>query len=86
MRFLSVEVELKPVKITNFTATPNPVIGENQNVPVTLTWATDNAGQVLLNNQVVEGESYDCPVNNTTTFTLQATGYEGPKFWPSPWR
>jgi hypothetical protein len=63
------------VKINSFTATPSAVYGQNNNVPVTLAWDVQSAGQLLLNDGIVTGQSESVNVNAATTYTLEATGY-----------
>ncbi|HEX8748486.1 MAG TPA: hypothetical protein VF717_15035, partial [Pyrinomonadaceae bacterium] len=79
-RQATVSVAIHPVKIISFTANPPLVYGENNGVPVTLAWDAPFANQFLLNNNIVTGTSATVPVNNQTTFTLEATGYNGPVY------
>lgn len=71
----SITVTVNPVAITSFTANPNVVYGQNNQVPVTLAWAVQSASQLILNDSVVTGTGAVIPVNDATTFTLEATGY-----------
>ncbi|HEX8174278.1 MAG TPA: hypothetical protein VF543_04055 [Pyrinomonadaceae bacterium] len=71
----SITVTVTPVAINSFTATPASVYGKNNKVPVTLAWNVQSASQLLLNGNVVNGTSAVVPVNDATTFTLEATGY-----------
>lgn len=76
----SILVTVSPVKINSFTANLSTVYGNNNNVPVTLAWDVQYAKQLLLNNNLVTGQSKSVPVNGTTSFTLEATGYNGPVY------
>ncbi|HEY0319606.1 MAG TPA: hypothetical protein VGC66_01415 [Pyrinomonadaceae bacterium] len=76
----SILVTVSPVKINSFTPTPSTVYGNNNNVPVTLAWDVQYASQLLLDNDIVTGQSVSVPVNQTSSFTLEATGYNGPVY------
>lgn len=76
----SILVTGSPVKINSFTATTSIVYGNNNNVPVTFAWDVQGANQLLLNNDIVTGQSTSVPINEATTFTLEATGYNGPVY------
>lgn len=76
----SILVTVSPVKIDSFTAASSTVYGNNNNVPVTLAWDVEQAKQVLLDNNIVEGQSTTVLVNETSNFTLEATGYNGPVY------
>jgi hypothetical protein len=71
----SITVTVAPVTINSFNSSLTSVYGQNNEVPVTLTWDVQSASQVLLNGNVVTGTSAVMPVNDLTTFTLAATGY-----------
>jgi hypothetical protein len=49
-------------------------------VPVTLSWEVQCAKQLLLNNNLVTGQSKSFLINGTTSYTLEATGYNGPVY------
>jgi hypothetical protein len=76
----SILVMVSPVKINSFTPNVTTVYGNNNNVPVTLAWDVQGAKQLLLNNDLVTGQSKSVHVNGTTSFTLEATGYNGPVY------
>ena len=76
----SILMTVSPVKINSFKATTSTVYGNNNNVPVTFAWDVQSANQLLLNNNIVTGQSTSVPVNEATTFTLEATGYNGPVY------
>lgn len=76
----SILVTVSPVRINSFTATPSTVYGNNNNVPVTLAWDVQYAKQVLLDDHIITGQSVSVPVNGTSGFTLEATGYNGPVY------
>lgn len=79
-KYLSAQVIVKepPVEVTDFRANPPVVYGANNNIAVELTWETAHAELVLLNDNIVETQSANETINQTTTFTLKATGNEGP--------
>jgi hypothetical protein len=76
----SIFITVSPVKINSFTATPSTVYGNNNNVPVTLSWDAPCASQFLVNDDLVTGSNTVVYVNETTSFTLEAAGYNGPAY------
>lgn len=74
----SVEVEILPVSIVTFTATPSSPI--SLGTEVTLAWQTAQATSVTLNGSTVALSSTSTQVSpqDTTTYTLVAQGYGGP--------
>ena len=61
--------------IDSFEITPNPVVLKNGSAMVTLKWKTSNATAVSITGYgVVEGESAEIEILETTPFTLQAEG------------
>jgi hypothetical protein len=79
-RSFPVTVDIPNVQILSFTAEqslPQLNPGSPPSVAVTLSWEVAGASQVLLSGNVVEGNSAVVSINETTTFTLEASG--------SPW-
>jgi hypothetical protein len=74
----ALQVSISRVQINSFTANPSVVYGQNNSVPVMLAWSVQSASQLLLNNDIITGESMSVPVNEATNFTLEAMGYGGP--------
>ncbi|HEV2789971.1 MAG TPA: YncE family protein [Solirubrobacterales bacterium] len=61
--------------IDSFEITPNPVVLKDGSATVTLKWKTSNATAVSVSGYgVVEGESVEIEILETTPFTLQAEG------------
>ncbi len=79
-RFFPVAVEVPNVRIKSFSANQTLVYGANNNVAVTLTWETEHAQQLTVNGTLVDGNSLTVNVNQTTDFTLGATGTNGPVY------
>jgi hypothetical protein len=79
-RFFPVAVEVPSVRIKSFSANQTVVYGANNNVAVTLTWETEHAQQLTVNGTLVDGTSLTVTVNQTTDFTLGATGTNGPVY------
>jgi hypothetical protein len=76
-----VTVTSPSVKIISFTANPQTVYGANNQVSVTISWETAAAEQVLLGNNLVAAQgSTTVVINETTSFTLEATGKDGPVY------
>ncbi|HKS27371.1 MAG TPA: hypothetical protein VJS44_06100 [Pyrinomonadaceae bacterium] len=76
-----VTVTSPSVQIVSFTANPATVYGANNQVSVTISWETTAAEQVLLNNNLVAAsDSTTVVINETTSFTLEATGKDGPVY------
>jgi plastocyanin len=71
----SITITVAPVTINSFNSNLTSVYGQNNDVPVTLTWDVQSASQILLNGNVITGTSAVVNVNEETTFTLAATGY-----------
>jgi hypothetical protein len=76
----SILVTVSPVKINSFTPTSSTVYGNKNNVPVTLRWDVQHASQLLLDDHIITGQSVSVPINKTSSFTLEATGYNGPVY------
>lgn len=75
---LTVEV-FRLVKIDHFTASAVRLYRAGSNVDVTLDWAVRNAETVTLSGDVVSASgSKTVSLHQTTTFTLAATGIDGP--------
>jgi hypothetical protein len=72
------EVKEPAVQIVSPTASPAIVYGANNNVAVELSWQTENAELVLLNDAIIETQNTTEVINQTTTFRIKATGNEGP--------
>jgi hypothetical protein len=79
-RFFPVAVEVPSVRIKSFSANQTVVYGANNNVAVTLSWETEHAQQLTVNGTLVDGNSLTVNVNQTTDFTLGATGTNGPVY------
>lgn len=79
-RFFPVAVEVPSVRIKSFSANQTVVYGANNNVAVTLNWETEHAQQLTVNGTLVDGNSLTVTVNQTTDFTLGATGTNGPVY------
>lgn len=68
---LTVEVS-GPPRIARFEVSPHNVYAPQS--PVRLEWETWRANQVLLNGEIVNGNSKQVTIDETTTFTLEARG------------
>jgi DNA-binding beta-propeller fold protein YncE len=69
---------VRPVKIDSFSASSSLLHKTGDHADVTLNWATANANQVRLNGELVTGNSKTVSISQTTRFTLEATGKNGP--------
>jgi DNA-binding beta-propeller fold protein YncE len=72
---LTVEVS-GPPRIARFEVSPHNVYAPQS--PVRLEWETWRANQVLLNGEIVNGNSRQVTIDETTTFTLEARGAGAP--------
>ena len=77
-RTFPVTVQIPPVEIVSFTAQTEYHFDNSSSSPTgvyaLLSWDVTSASQVLLNGNVVEGNSMRVPISGDTTFTLGATG------------
>lgn len=86
-RDFTVTVNIPDVKINSFTVQPSIIYYAPGSTPpatsVTLSWDVVSASQILLDGNIVEGNSTVVSVNSDTTFTLEATGNPWPVYAPA---